>query len=232
MTPATRALVACVALLPLTATAAPKPAAPTGKPKAAAPAAAKAPADIDALLAGLSQAPGLYARFREEKHITLLQQPLVSEGSIYFAPPARFARHTEKPIASVMVIDGNQLQFGNADGQESMNLGTNPVARLFADAFVMLLSGNRAGLEKIFKMQLTPKAGGSSGEWKLVLTPRVAPMDKMIKELELRGRGLDLNELDVREASGDWTRTTFTNVDLNRRYTAAEQAKFFTLPRK
>jgi outer membrane lipoprotein-sorting protein len=181
------------------------------------------------LLAGLSKAPGLFARCREEKHITLLQQPLVSEGNLYFTPPARFARHTEKPIASTMIIDGNQLQFGNADSQESMNLGTNPVARLFADAFVMLLSGNRAGLEKIFKMQLTPKAGG---EWKLVLTPRVAPMDKMIKEMELRGRGLNLNELDVREASGDWTRTSFTDVDLGRRYTPAEQAKFFTLPKK
>jgi outer membrane lipoprotein-sorting protein len=211
---------------------------PTGKP--AKPAADnkpadKAPASIDALLAGLSKAPGLYARFREEKHITLLQQPLVSEGHIYFAPPARFARHTEKPIASTMIIDGNNLQFGNADGQESVNLGTNPVARLFADAFVMLLSGNRAGLEKIFKMELAPKPGGAAGaagEWTLVLTPRVAPMDKMIKALELRGRGLNLNELDVRESSGDWTRTTFTNVDLDRRYSAAEQAKFFTLPRK
>jgi hypothetical protein len=217
MTPPRRALVAGLALLPLAAAAAGK--APADK----------APADIDALLAGLSKAPGLYAHFREEKHITLLQQPLISEGSIYFTPPARFARHAEKPIASVMIIDGNQLQFGNADGQESVNLGANPVARLFADSFVMLLSGNRAGLEKIFKMQLTPKP---SGEWRLVLTPRIAPMDKMIKEMELRGRGLNLNELDVREASGDWTRTTFTNVDLNRRYSAAEQAKYFTLPRK
>lgn len=217
-----RALAAILTLLvPLSAVA------KTAKPAPAA--AEKAPADIDALLAGLAKAPGLYARFREEKHITLLQQPLVSEGSLYFTPPARFARHTEKPIASTMIIDGNQLQFGSADGQESMNLGTNPVARLFADAFVMLLSGNRAGLEKIFKMQLTPKAGG---EWKLVLTPRVAPMDKLIKELELRGRGLNLNELDVREASGDWTRTAFSDVDLNRRYTPAEQAKFFTLPKK
>ena len=201
-------------------------AAPAAKP----PAPGKAPADIDALLAGLSKAPGLYAHFREEKHITLLQAPLVSEGSLYFTPPARFARHTERPIPSTMIIDGNQLQFGNADGQESMNLGTNPVARLFADSFVMLLSGNRAGLERLFKMQLTPDRQG--GAWKLVLTPRVAPMDKMIKELELRGRGLNLNELDVREASGDWTRTTFTDVDLNRRYSAAEQAKFFQLPRK
>ena len=79
-----------------------------------------------------------------------------------------------------------------------MDLGTNPVARLFVDSFVMLLSGNRAGLEKMFKMQLTPKPGPGN-EWRLLLTPRVAPMDKMIKELELRGRGLNLEELDVRE---------------------------------
>ena len=236
MTPVLRALVACLALLSLATSSAAAPAGKPAAPGAAKAPAGKAPADIDALLAGLAKAPGLYAHFREEKHITLLQQPLISEGSIYFTPPAKFARHTEKPIASVMVIDGNQLQFGNADGQESVNLGANPVARLFADAFVMLLSGNRAGLEKIFKMQLTPKPGagaaGAAGDWKLVLTPRVAPMDKMIKELELRGRGLDLNELDVREASGDWTRTTFTNVDLNRRFSPAEQAKLFTVPRK
>jgi outer membrane lipoprotein-sorting protein len=198
-----------------------------GKPGA--PPAAKAPADVDALLAGLAKAPGLYAHFREEKHITVLQAPLISEGSLYFTPPSRFARHAEKPLKSVMIIDGNQLQFGNADGQESMNLAANPVARLFADAFVMLLSGNRAGLEKIFKMQLLPKPDGT---WKLVLTPRVAPMDKLIKELELRGRGLGLDELDVREANGDWTRTAFSDVDLNRRYSAAEQAKFFKLPGK
>ena len=223
---------------PLTATAAgakaAKPPKAPAQDKAAKPPKApvqdKAPADIDALLAGLAKAPGLYARFREEKHITLLQQPLVSEGSIYFTPPSRFARHTEKPIKSTMIIDGNRLQFGSTEGShEEMNLGTNPVARLFADAFVMLLSGNRAGLEKIFKMQLTPEAAGA---WKLALTPRVAPMDKLIKEMELRGRGLNLNELDVREANGDWTRTSFTNVDLNRRYTPAEQTKFFTLPKK
>ena len=78
-----------------------------------------------------------------------------------------------------------------------MNLGTNPVARLFADSFVMLLSGNRAGLERMFKMQLSPRPKPQTvgNDWKLVLTPRVAPMDKLIKELELRGRGLNLNEL-------------------------------------
>lgn len=213
-----------VLLLPVTVVAksvkrAPAAADPIGR--------GKAPADVDALLAGLAKAPGLYARFTEEKHLTLLKQPLVTTGSIYFAPPARFARVTEKPIPSTLVVDGNQLRFGNADGQESMNLGANPVARLFADAFVMLLSGNRAGLEKIFKMQLVPAPGGE--DWRLLLTPRVAPMDKMIKELELRSRGFIVKALTLRETNGDWTRTTFSDVDLERRYSAAEQARIFQI---
>jgi hypothetical protein len=211
---AARAIVACGALL--------LPSIALG----ARPAPSKAPVDMDALLGGLAKAPGLYAHFRETKHITLLQQPLVSEGSIYFAPPARFARQTEKPIKSTLIVDGNHLQFGDADGHESMNLGANPVAKLFADSFVMLLSGNRAGLERMFKMELTP-AGGD--RWRLVLTPRVAPMDKMIKKLELRGRGLAVDELDVHETSGDWTETKFTDVDLKRRYSTAEQARIFKL---
>jgi hypothetical protein len=209
-----------VLLLPIAATA--KSVKPAATPVAAL-------VDIDALLAGLAKAPGLYARFREVKHITLLKQPLVSEGTIHFAPPARFARKTEKPFQSTLIVDGNRLQFGGAEGHESMNLGTNPVAKLFADSFVMLLSGNRAGLERMFKMQLAPKAGGA---WSLVLTPRVAPMDKMIAKLELRGRGLTVDELDVHESSGDWTETSFSDVDLKRNYTAADQARIFTLPGK
>ena len=74
----------------------------------------------------------------------------------------------------------------------------------------MLLSGNRAGLEKIFKMQLTPK---TRGEWKLVLTPRVAPMDKMIKELELRGRGLNLKSWTcARRAATGRARRSATSI--------------------
>ena len=55
-------------------------------------------------------------------------------------------------------------------------------------------------------------------------------MDKLIKELELRGRGADLNELDVREASGDWTRTSFTDVDLNRRYSRRRAGEVLQAP--
>jgi hypothetical protein len=37
--------------------------------------------------------------------------------------------------------------------------------------------------------------------------------------------------MEVRERNGDWTRTTFTEVDVAHRYSPAEQAQVFRLPR-
>jgi hypothetical protein len=54
----------------------------------------------------------------------------------------------------------------------------------------------------------------------------------VIKELSLRGEGLVLREMDVRETSGDWTHTVFTEVDVDRRYTPAELGRIFRLPGK
>ncbi|MEA2696642.1 MAG: hypothetical protein QOI66_913 [Myxococcales bacterium] len=218
---ALRAAIAC-ALIGATATATATATAPKKT----------APVDLDALLNQFAKAPGLAAHFREEKHIALLDAPVINEGTIAFMPPARFARHTEKPIASTLLIDNGRLQFGDADGKQSMELGTNPVAKLFVDSFVMILAGDRKGLERVFTIKVAkPTAGGGGADaWRVALTPRVSPMDKVIRELTLSGVGLALRELEVRESSGDWSRTTFTDIDVNHRYTPAEQERVFRLP--
>jgi hypothetical protein len=190
--------------------------------------------ELVVLLARFSKAPGIFARFREEKHLAMLSAPLVNEGTIHFAPPGRLARHTERPIASSLLIDNNRLQFGDASGSQSVELGTNPVARIFVDSFMMLLAGDRAGLERNFVMRFAPAGpGGPGGKagWRLSLSPRVSPMNKVIKELALQGDGLVIRELEVRETNGDWTRTVFTEVDVNHRYGAEEQARVFRVPR-
>jgi len=216
-----------MASLALAALAAAAPGAFAAGPEKPAPAARAGYADADSLLAAFARAPGLFARFREEKHLAMLETPLVNEGTIHFAPPGRLARHVEKPVESTLLIDGNQLRFGDAEGHQSLDLGTNPVAKLFVDSFVKLLAGDRAGLEKIFRMKFAP---GPAGAWRLTLTPRVSPMDKVIKELAVRGEGLVVREVDIRETNGDWTHTTFTDVDVNHHYDAAELARVFRLP--
>ena len=197
--------------------------------KGAAKDSSKDEAMMTALLARFAKAPGIFARYQEEKHIALLQAPLVNEGTIHFAPPGRLARHTTKPIASSLVVDDKKVTFGGAEGSESMDLGTNPVARAFVDSFVMLLAGNRPGLERYFTIKFAAVRGpkATADAWHLVLVPRTSPMDKVIKEMTVDGNGLAIKEMVVRESSGDWTRSVFTDVDTDHPYDAAEQARVF-----
>lgn len=219
MTPARRRL---IVLLLVTSVAG------NGAGALAAPPAAGARGDeLAALLARFAKSPGIYARFREEKHLAMLQVPLVNEGTIHFSPPGRLARHTTRPIASTLLIADNRVQFGDAAGQDSVDLGANPVARAFVDSFIMLLAGDRAGLERYFVMRFAPSSAG----WRLSMTPRTTPMDKVIKEIALAGDGIIIRQMEVRETSGDWTRTTFTDVDVAHRYSKAEQAQVFRMPR-
>jgi hypothetical protein len=216
---------AAVLVLPFAARAAPR------APREPAPAPAKRGApSLAELLAEWKRAPGLSARFHEEKHLAMLEAPLVTDGTIHFAPPQRLARRAESPLASVLLIDGNQLQFGDADGKQSVDLAKNPVARLFVDSFVKLLAGDREGLERYFRVELAPRGKDGKDGWRMTLVPRVSPMDKAIKDLVLVGDGLVLREMDVRETSGDWTHTVFTDVDVNRHYTPAELDRIFRLP--
>lgn len=186
---------------------------------------------MTALLARFAKAPGIFARYREEKHLAMLQAPLTSEGTIHFTPPGHLARHTLKPIKSTLLIDDNKVEFGGAEGAESMDLGTNPVARAFVDSFVMLLAGNRAGLERYFTLHFTSLHGPKlpAGAWHLALVPRTSPMDKVIKEITLDGAGLTISTMVVSESSGDWTSTVFQDVDVAHKYDAAEQARVFRI---
>ena len=179
---------------------------------------------LDGLLAEFAAMPGLRAGFREEKRIALLEEPLVSEGTLHFAPPGRLARHVTAPSPSSVVIDGDRLLFGDAKGTRELDLAARPPVRAFVDAFVKLLAGDRPALERLFSAELTPQ---EKGAWRLVLRPRASPLKVVFDRLEAEGTGVVLSRLGVFERSGDSTETTFHDVDATRAYTPDELARLF-----
>ncbi len=184
---------------------------------------AKEPVSLAALLARFRALPGLEARFHEVKKLTLLKAPLISEGTIHYAPPDRLARQTTRPTASTLIVDAQQVRFVDAEGSQSIPLEGNPVVRLFVDAFLKVLAGDRGALERIFAIGLRPSDRG----WAMTLEPRLAPMTEVIERIVLEGRGAVIARLVVREKDGDETVTLFSSVDVERRYTAEEKARVF-----
>jgi hypothetical protein len=184
------------------------------------------PLTLDALLERFKQMPGLEARFREEKRIALLAAPLISEGMLYFAPPARLARHTLEPARSSILIDGRTLSFGDEQTHEEVDLEANPAVRDYVDSFLMILDGDQEALVKKWRIGIS----GEAETWQMTLLPLSEPVKKTIRDMTFRGKGAVIQWMKIVETTGDETVTVFSQVNPTRRYSQMEIDRLFRIP--
>jgi len=185
------------------------------------------PATFAALMARFATVPGLTASFREEKRIALLAAPLVSEGTIAFAPPGRLSRRTLRPEPSTVVVDGMRLRVRDRTSQQELDLRGHTALGTLVASFVRLLAGDRVALERSFTVQYQVGAAG----WSVVLRPREAAIRGFVRQIRAEGRGAVLARLVVVDGHGDESDTTFTHVDAAHRFDASALRRIFGLSR-
>jgi outer membrane lipoprotein-sorting protein len=185
-------------------------------------ASAQAPT-VDSVLARFARIEGLTLRFHETKHIALLSSPIVSDGTLAYARPGRLVRRSG---SRTVLIDGGSLRMTDGGAEQRIDLASQPIVRSFVDSFLLLLAGDRAGLERAYTLGFAVDAEG----WTLTLRPRAAPLTEFLRDVVFRGRGDDLLSMTMTEVSGDVTTTTFSDVDDRHRVTPAESGRTFTVP--
>lgn len=190
---------------------------------------------LESLLMHFSTMTGFSARFREEKHLAMLQQPLVSRGVVYFAPPRRLVRHVEEPLASTFLVQGSEIAFGSADESRSLDLAASPVLRSLVDGIRLVLAGDVDALRESFRIEFESDSGARASKatarpWRILLEPLHAPARDWIASITFSGRGRTPTELRVVERGGDQTVTVFTEVRADRRFTEDELARLFRVP--
>jgi hypothetical protein len=100
------------------------------------------------------------------------------------------------------------------------------VARHFADNLMAVWRGDRALLEKLYRLDFHADAA----RWELTLSPRGAPLDRFIASIRLRGDGAEMREMDLLETDGDRTRTHFEHSDVAHAFGPEEQRAVFGAP--
>ena len=211
LAPSLAALLGVALLVPVTALLAPP--APT-------------PEALASLIADLAAIPGLEARFREEKRLALLAEPLVSEGALYYARPDRLRRSVEQPVPSTLVLRGSELSMAAGGTARVIDLESQPTVRVFVESFRLILAGDLTRLRELYELDLR---SATSDGWELVLTPRAAPLSEAIASVQVRGQGRVLRELRVRESGGDETVTQFRDVDPARSFSERERDELFRI---
>lgn len=190
-------------------------------------------ASLESLVARFRAMPGFSAAFDEEKRIALLERPLRSRGSVYFIPPDRLLRRVSEPTPSLLRLDADRLVYVDAAGSETFDLGASPVARVFAHTFTDILAGDLERLRQTYEIEFRPEGTGPATEenaWRIELEPREPALAGAILSIAVRGHGLQVVDLVVRERGGDATRTRFRDVDARHRFEDAEIDRLLRAP--
>jgi outer membrane lipoprotein-sorting protein len=178
-------------------------------PSAGTPAGATGEAGLAELMAGFAASGGVRARFREVKHLALLEEPLETEGVVVFAPPDRLARRTTRPGRSSVLVRGGHVVIRDETGQQELELGEDDVARQLVDNLAVLLRGDLEALHSRYSVRF--RREGES--WQLELEPRSRLLRRIVASIRCQGSGTELHGMEMLEPSGDSTVTTFYDVE-------------------
>ena len=169
-------------------------------PATAATTPATAPAfDLPTLMRELARQPGGQARFVETKTLALLDQPVVSRGTLVYAPPDRLEKNTLQPSAESMRVERDLVTVVRGGSQRQIRLGDYPEVLSIIEAVRGSLLGDLARLERHYEVKL----GGQMGRWQLTLTPREPRLRRWVRHITVHGRQGRIDQIDTQQMDGD-----------------------------
>jgi outer membrane lipoprotein-sorting protein len=163
---------------------------------AAAPGAADA---LDAVMHDLAERRHGQVSFVEQQFLSMLKRPVESYGELIYDAPSRLEKRTIEPRPETLVMDGEVLTVQRGRRSHVLDLKAYPQILPFIESIRATLAGDRAALEKLFRLEFT----GSEMRWTLVLTPLGAQIAKTVAEIRIDGAGGELFKVEIRQPDGD-----------------------------
>ena len=155
--------------------------------------------DLGQLMETLAQTQSSRASFVEKKSIALLDKPVESSGELLYTAPDRLEKRSFKPKPESMVVKGDELLIERGRQKHRLQLQAYPELAAFIDSIRGTLAGDRAALERNYRVSLE----GSAERWTLQLLPLDEKMQAVIQEIRIAGVRDQVRSIEINQADGD-----------------------------
>lgn len=155
--------------------------------------------DLDRLMSTLAQRKHGHVTFAESKFIALLDKPVESSGELFYDAPDRLEKRTLEPKPESLVLAGGVVTAQRGRHQYVLDLKQYPQVVPFIESIRATLAGDRASLERVFKLTFT----GSFDRWTLELVPLDAKLVSTVKQIHIEGEKDNIRSVEIQEADGD-----------------------------
>ena len=164
---------------------------------------------LERLMTSLSAVGAIDATFREEKTLAILEQPLVTTGTLRYRPPGYLKKQTLEPYRKSYQIDEHWLLIETPDeGWQSFALDSDPAIRVFVESIRATLGGDLQRLQQYYRVQLQ----GQATDWTLHLEPLDARMAEYVTAIIIHGQEGRVHRVETLEAGGDRGVLSITSI--------------------
>ena len=151
------------------------------------------------------------ARFTQEKHLKILNRPLISQGVLTFQSPDSLRWEYTAPVRSVLLMDNGKVKrfISNPSGFKEDANPALPMMQQVLQEMTVWLEG-RFDENKDFRATLKPGPI-------IALIPKSDAVARMIKriELALADQPGVIRSVTIFEGQGAYTKFSFADVKLN-----------------
>lgn len=160
-----------------------------------------AEAELETFLQARARVSADEVRFVERTWVSVADQPLKSSGVLRYAAPDRLEKRTESPRRQSLRIEGGRLVMETGDPPRVRSLGVAeaPGVAALVTGLRAALAGDGATLRATHHVHW--QAEGA--RWNLVLRPRDDAAARMVRSVQLSGRGEQVTRVEVVMAGGD-----------------------------
>ena len=158
-----------------------------------------APPAFDELLQLLAARRHGHVTFTEVQQLAMLDRPLESSGELLYEAPDRLEKRTLKPKAQTLILEHGVLTARRGHRTHVMELRDYPQVVPFVESIRATLAGDRAALERYFRVQFD----GTLGAWTLLLVPVDTTLAGAVKDIRIEGERDVVRTVEIRQSDGD-----------------------------
>lgn len=147
------------------------------------PALAAGAVTLEEILRNTAVAPPSRVCFVEERHNTLLREPLVITGYLEYRGDGKLSKVVQAPFKESFVLDGDTIEVTRDGETRQISLRKGRPMMTMLNGIEALLAGDIRVLQRVFETKIS----GRADDWTLTLLPESRRMRNRLQRITVSG---------------------------------------------
>ena len=151
--------------------------------------------------------------FTQYKHLTIMDEPLVSSGEFCFSKEDKVRLDYTAPSPYLIVLNGQKVSITKEGKSNVYDMASYQMVTVMKTMLSSCLLGDFSGAGRDYLMSVSE----NKSAYLIEIEPRNKKIRKYLRKIEVifDKTNLSVDQLIVREPSGDYTRHVFSNKKFN-----------------